>query len=132
MSISATTAPVVLAASSGSNPIAGFLPIIFIVALFYILMIRPQRRRMQAMRETIAAVEPGREVMTTAGVFGVVTAVTDGEIELEIAPGVRTRWAKQAIARVTPLPSEADGAEGSAEADGSSSTAKDEPDGTAG
>ena len=122
MPISATTASAVLAAGNGSNPVAGFLPIIFIIALFYVFMIRPQRRRMQAMRDTIAAVEPGREVMTTAGVFGVVTSVTDSEIELEIAPGVRTRWAKQAIARVTPLPSEADDVE----------AAKDEPDGTAG
>jgi preprotein translocase subunit YajC len=115
----------VLAATSSSNPIAGFLPIILIVVVFYLFIIRPQRRRMAAMRETVAAVEPGRQVLTTAGLLATVTAIDGDEIELEIAPGVRTRWAKQAIARVIPLPSEdqPDAAEELGQAD---------PDGTAG
>ena len=112
---------VVLAASSNSNPAASLLPILLIVAVFYLFIIRPQRRRMAAMRETTGSLEPGREVMTTAGLLATVTAVDDEGVELEIAPGVRTRWVKGAIARVIPLPSEADDA-ASDEADGGTSS----------
>ncbi|MDQ1689251.1 MAG: preprotein translocase subunit YajC [Frankiaceae bacterium] len=125
MPTSAVLASAVLAAGSNSNPVAGFLPIILIVGVFYLFIIRPQRRRMASMRETVAAVEPGRQVITTAGLMATVTAVDGDEVELEIAPGVRTRWAKQAIGRVIPLPSEE-------ESDDAGELGHTDPDGTAG
>jgi preprotein translocase subunit YajC len=116
--ITAAQTGVVLAAGN-SNPAAQFVPILLIIGVFYLFIIRPQRRRMAAMRETVSAVEPGRQVMTTAGLLATVTAVADDEVELEIAPGVRTRWAKAAIARVLPLPSDAEpGAEDATPTDG--------------
>lgn len=95
----------ILAAGSGNaNPLAQLLPIILIIGVFYLFIIRPQRRRALAAQQTLAAVEPGREVITSAGLRATVIAVEDDFFELEIAPGVRTRWLKGAIARVVPLP----------------------------
>lgn len=101
-----STSLVLAAASGNANPLRQLLPIILIIGVFYLFIIRPQRRRALAAQQTLAAVEPGREVITAAGMRATVIAVDDDGFELEIAPGVRTRWLKGAIARVVPLPAE--------------------------
>ena len=69
----------------------------------YFLLIRPQRRRMQEQRALASSVAEGDEVMTTAGVYGFVTAIEDDVIWLEIAEGVEIRIARGAVSRrVTP------------------------------
>jgi preprotein translocase subunit YajC len=94
-----------LAASSSSSsgsPIVALLPFILIAVAMYFLLIRPQRRRMQEQRALANAVEEGDEVITTAGVYGFVTAIDDDVIWLEIAEGVDIRIARQAISRRIP------------------------------
>lgn len=81
---------------------AAILPLIILVAVFYFLIIRPQRRRQQEQQNTLRELGPGRRVMTASGMYGTVTAVEDGEVELEIADGVRVRFVKAAIAKVVP------------------------------
>jgi preprotein translocase subunit YajC len=66
----------------------------------YLLVIRPQRVRAKALAEVRAALEPGRRVMTTAGIHATVTAVEDGVVVLEIAPGVLVRFADAAVVRM--------------------------------
>ena len=96
----------VLAAGSsgggGGGGIVGFLPLILIVLVGYFLLIRPARRRQAAARENRAAITPGVEVTTTAGLIATVISVDDeeGTVTLEIAPGVHSRFVKGAIARV--------------------------------
>jgi preprotein translocase subunit YajC len=74
----------------------------FALLLFglYVLAIRPQRARARAMAEVRAALAPGSRVITTAGIHAVVTAVEDDEVLLEIAPGIRVRFASAAVVRV--------------------------------
>lgn len=97
-----------LAASGGGGGIGGILPLLVIGVGFYFLVIRPQRRRAAAVRATLENLQPGRRVMTTGGMFATVVAMDEAEVELEIAPGVRTRWAKGAVARVVDDPAAAD------------------------
>lgn len=105
----------VVAASSsgggGGSGILGFLPLILIVLVGYFLLIRPARRRQRAAMENRAAIAPGVEVTTTAGLIATVVSVDDeeGTMTLEIAPGVHARFVKGAIARVhNPLEPEPD------------------------
>jgi preprotein translocase subunit YajC len=78
---------------------AALLPIILLVVLMYFMLIRPQRRRAQAQQALLSAVQEGDEVMTSAGMYGFVTAL-DGDVAwVEIAEGVEIRVAKAAIAR---------------------------------
>lgn len=94
------------AKNSGGSGIVGFLPLILIVLVGYFLLIRPARMRQRRAMENRAAIEPGVEVTTTAGMLATVTSVDeeDGTITLEIAPGVQARFVKGAIAHVnTPL-----------------------------
>jgi preprotein translocase subunit YajC len=78
-------------------------PLIFLVllvAVLWLLLIRPQRQRQAAQQAMIAQVEAGEEVVTVGGLLGVVKDVGDEEIRLEIAPGTEVRVAKQAISGI--------------------------------
>jgi preprotein translocase subunit YajC len=78
----------------------GILPWLLIFAIFYMLMIRPQQRRVKEHQAAIAAVKKGDEVITGGGIRGRVTRVTEDEAEVEIATGVRIRVVKSTISHV--------------------------------
>jgi preprotein translocase subunit YajC len=69
-------------------------------AAFYFLIIRPQRKRQQAMQKTMSELEPGTRVMLSSGLFGTVVSVGDKQIVLEISPGAQLTVLKQAVGRV--------------------------------
>ena len=78
--------------------------LIVIGAVFYLLILAPQRRKLRQQQEMTARLVPGVEIMTTAGLFATVKDVTDDEVYLEVSPGVVQRYVKGAIARViTPV-----------------------------
>jgi preprotein translocase subunit YajC len=77
-------------------------PLLVLILLFvvmYAAMIRPQQKRAREHQTLISAVQVGDEVMTTAGIFGSVTAVDGDVISIEIAPGTVMRVARAAIGR---------------------------------
>lgn len=88
------------AAASGAAAFAQFVPLIAIFAIFYFLMIRPQQRRVKEHRSMIDAVKKGDEVVTGGGLIGRVLKVTDGEVEIEIAPTVKVRALKATLSDV--------------------------------
>ena len=75
----------------------GIAPWLLIFVIFYILMIRPQQRRVKEHQAAIAAVKKGDEVITGGGIRGRVTKVSDDEAEVEIANGVRVRVVKSTL-----------------------------------
>jgi len=78
----------------------GILPWLLIFGIFYILMIRPQQRRVKEHQAAINAVKKGDEVVTGGGIRGRVTKVTDDEAEVEIAQGVKVRVIKSTLTHV--------------------------------
>lgn len=90
---------------SGGSSWTGFLPLILIVVVGYLLLVRPARNRQKRAMENRAAITPGVEVTTTAGLIATVVDVNDDDtVTLEVAPGVHSRYVKGAIARVnTPI-----------------------------
>lgn len=81
-------------------------PILFIVAIiavFYLLLIRPQQKRRKEMTNMQQALKPGAEVVTTAGMFARVVAMEgDDALLLEVAPGVTCKYMRQSVMRVVP------------------------------
>lgn len=69
-------------------------------AAFFFLIIRPQRKRQAAQKAMQKALAPGAEIMTSAGIFGTVAAVSDDQISVEISPGVFLRLLPAAVSRV--------------------------------
>ncbi len=78
----------------------GVAPWLLIFVIFYVLMIRPQQRRVKEHQAAIAAVKKGDEVITAGGIRGRVTKVADDEAEVEIAPGVKVRVVKSTLTNV--------------------------------
>lgn len=77
------------------------LYIIFFVGLFYLLAVRPQKRRRRELEQLLARLQPGDEVVTVAGIYGTVTEVEEGEtLLIEVAEDTDIRVAKASIARV--------------------------------
>jgi preprotein translocase subunit YajC len=79
------------------------MPILMIVLLFgvmYFMMIRPQQRKRREAEQMQSSIGAGDEVVTIGGLYGTVTGVDDETVMLEVAPGVQTRYARPAIARV--------------------------------
>jgi preprotein translocase subunit YajC len=79
--------------------ILSILIFILPLALLYIFLVLPQKRRMNEHKSLLAGVEPGDEVMTTAGLYGRVVELSDDNMYLQVAPGVELRFARGAIAR---------------------------------
>ena len=76
--------------------------IIIFVALIYFVGIRPQQKRRREMEELARTLSPGDEVLTTSGIYGIVSEVEDGgTITLQVAEDVDIRISQQAVARKT-------------------------------
>ena len=86
--------------SGTAGILMGILPWLLIFVIFYMLMIRPQQRRVKEHQAAIAAIKRGDEIVTGGGIRGRVTKVTDDEAEVEIAQGVRIRVVKSTISHV--------------------------------
>jgi preprotein translocase subunit YajC len=67
---------------------------------FYFLIIRPGKNRQRQQQEMIRQLQPGAEIMTSAGIFGTVAVVTDEQVSLEVSPGVFMRILPAAVSRV--------------------------------
>ncbi len=81
--------------------IAQFIPLILIFAIMYFLLIRPQQKKMKQHQSMVEALRRGDQVVTQGGMIGKVAKVKeDGEIEVEIAEGVKVRVVKSTIAQV--------------------------------
>ncbi len=89
-------------AAGGSDMLIQIFPFILIFAIFYFLIIRPQRKRVDEHRRMVESVRRGDTVVTSGGIVGKVTRVYDDgdEIQVEIAEGVRVRVVKATLSDV--------------------------------
>ncbi len=94
------------------------IPFLFLIAVFWFFVIRPARSRQAQAQAVVSRLAPGQRVMTTAGLFGSISAVDGDEIDLEIAPGVHVRYMAAAIARVIDDPASPSTGSGDASANG--------------
>jgi preprotein translocase subunit YajC len=83
--------------------LGSFVPLILIFGIMWFLLIRPQQKKMKQHQAMVAALRRGDEVITQGGVIGKVTKVKEdgtGEVEVEIATGVKVRVIRHTIAQV--------------------------------
>jgi len=84
------------------DSIGGFLPIIIMIAIVYFLMIRPQQRRQKEQREMVNAIDEGDEVITSGGLLGTVTKVSENYVSMKMASGAEVYVQKIAIVGMLP------------------------------
>ena len=89
------------AGGSGMEQYIQFLPLVLIFVIMYVLMIRPQQRRVKQHQEMVKNLRRGDSVITSGGTLGKVTKlVDDDQIEIEIAQGVRVRQMRNMVSEV--------------------------------
>lgn len=90
------------AASGATNDLASFLPLIIIFVLFFFMIIRPQMKQAKEHRNMVAALQKGDEVVTSGGIVGKITKVTDAFVTVEIAAETEIVVQKHAIQSALP------------------------------
>ncbi len=100
----AMTPPPAQPGQPAPNPLMSLAPIVFIFAIMYFLLIRPQQKRTKAHSAMLDALQVGDEIVTSGGIFGRITRVGPKDFTLEVAEKVRLRIAKDAIARKAAAP----------------------------
>ncbi len=74
-----------------------FLPLILLFAVFYFLLIRPQQKRAKQHKTFMENLKRGDTVITSGGLYGKITGITDEAITMEIAEKVRVKVSKSAV-----------------------------------
>ena len=89
-------------ASAQGSAIFNLLFIGGMFVLFYLMLWRPQAKRAKEHRELVAGLGKGDEVLTSGGILGKVTNVTDEYVTVEVAEGVQLNLQKSAVAAALP------------------------------
>ena len=85
----------------GFGGLGGILPLILIFVVFYFLLIRPQQKKVKEHRTMLDALRRGDKVVTNGGIIGqIMKVVSENELDLEIADGIRVRVMRGMISSV--------------------------------
>ena len=88
-------------AGGSTDILMSLVPFVLIFVIMWFLIIRPQQKRVKTHQEMIKNVRRGDTVVTSGGIVAKVSKVVDdGEIEVEIAEGVKVRLVKGMITDV--------------------------------
>jgi preprotein translocase subunit YajC len=84
----------------GLGALGGLLPMLLIIAVFYMLLIRPQQKRQKQLQETISQLKAGDRIVTTGGVIGTITTVRDTSLLIRSADKSILEIARSAVAGI--------------------------------
>jgi preprotein translocase subunit YajC len=100
--ISVAHAQTATAATDPTGGLMGMLPMILMFIVLWFLMIRPQMKKAKEHKALLESIAKGDEVVTTGGLLGRVTKVSDGYAHIEIAEGTEVVVQKPSISLVLP------------------------------
>ena len=87
-----------LQTTPATNPLTSFLPLVFIVAIFYFLVFMPMRRQQKNQKEMVKSLQNGQTVLTSGGIIGTIVAVNDDTLILRIKPdNLKIQVARSAV-----------------------------------
>jgi preprotein translocase subunit YajC len=90
--------------SPASSPLIqqliSILPFVGVFFIFYFLMIRPQQRQRRERERMLSAVKKGDRIVTSSGMHGTVTGLSDQTVVLRVADGVKLEFDRSAIGRI--------------------------------
>ena len=94
------SSPVLAMAQTGqgsSSALVQIFPFVLMLGIFYLLVLMPMRKRQKKVQDFQAGLKVGDRVITTGGMYGQVTRVTDTAVQLQIADKVRVEIARASI-----------------------------------
>jgi preprotein translocase subunit YajC len=86
------------AGGGAQSGLMNIVPLVFMFAIFYFLLIRPQQKKAKEHRAMLETLKKGDAVVTAGGIHGKVISVEDAIVILEVAPGVNIKVTKGHIA----------------------------------
>ncbi len=81
----------------GGFPWSTVIFLLFIFGIFYLLLIRPQRKRQREHQELVQELQKGDRVLTAGGIYGVIESISDESVVLKIEAGSTIRVAKGSV-----------------------------------
>ncbi len=84
-------------ANQAMSPWVQLIPFALVLAIFYFVILLPMKRRQKKVQEFLDGLKIGDKVVTTGGIFGSITKVTEQSIQLQIAPNVRVDISRAAV-----------------------------------
>ena len=86
-----------MAPQQGQSPLAGMVPVLMLVLIFYFLLIAPMRKRQKTHNSMISNLKTGDKVVTSGGIYGTVVGIQDNRLRLKIADQVKIDVTKESI-----------------------------------
>lgn len=88
---------------------ASLILLLAMFVLLWVLLIRPQRQRQQKQQQLLSSVEPGDEILTVGGLYGIVRDIDEeDDLIVEVAEGIQVRIARRAVGGVVKPEEEGD------------------------
>jgi preprotein translocase subunit YajC len=84
-------------ADGGANPWVQLIPFALVLAIFYFLILLPMQRKQKKIQQFVDALKVGDRVVTTSGIYGQITRLSDKSVQLQIADKVRIEISKSAV-----------------------------------
>lgn len=78
--------------------IIAFLPLLFILAIFYLIVFLPARRRQKKLQELISNLKSGDKVVTSGGIYGTIVGFKGDRVQLRIGENVKIEMSRNAVA----------------------------------
>jgi preprotein translocase subunit YajC len=89
---------IILQSQAPASPLVSFLPLIFIVAIFYFLVFMPMQRQKKAQAQMLKDLKSGDEVLTSGGIVGAIVNITGDMLVLRVKPdNVKLQIARTAV-----------------------------------
>ena len=84
-------------AQGAPSPWVQLLPFVLGLAIFYFIILLPMKRRQQKVQAFLSALKVGDRVVTSGGIFGTITRLSDQSIRIQIADKVRVEVSRAAV-----------------------------------
>ena len=97
-----TFTPLLLAPAVLPPGLVTFLPFLLIIAVFYLMLVRPNQKKQKQWQEMLSSLKPGDRITTTGGMRGTIISLKEDAVQLRVPPdGIKLEVIKSAIASVT-------------------------------
>lgn len=87
---------------AGGSQWMGLLPLVLLFVVFYFLLIRPQQKKAKQQKQFLENLKKGDDVVTSGGIYGKITGITNDTVTIEIAEKIRVKVLKSAVAMMAP------------------------------
>lgn len=77
--------------------LASYGPILFMILIFYFMLYRPQKKEQKRRNDMLSALKKGDRVITSGGIYGTITALSEKVITIKVADKVEIDISRQAV-----------------------------------